>query len=226
MKEIFSSKIFKATAIFVVIVALVTTAVNVTIAFFTDAKESTGVFTAGNVYISLTEAAIKSDGNGNLIRDPDADRIQGSELGGTTDAVHDYGVVFPGQTIFKDPTVKNTGDNNAWVAIKVIIEQGAGCDLHELFGYNDDYDDINIKLLLDGGLLAESSYVGDWNGIPNACYNDKYVMLQVSNRSTGKYEFFFIMKNPMVKDELWSDNESIEERERHRQDADYYEWEE
>ena len=82
MKEIFSSKIFKATAIFVVIVALVTTAVNVTIAFFTDAKESTGVFTAGNVYISLTEAAIKSDGNGNLIRDPDADRIQGSELGG------------------------------------------------------------------------------------------------------------------------------------------------
>ena len=202
MKAIFSSTIFKIAAIFVMVCALVVMTVNVTIAFFTDSKESTGVFTAGSVYIDLTESAVKSDERGNLIQDTSKPRISGKDLAanGESVVVNNYGVVFPGQTIFKDPTVTNIGEDSAWVAVKVIIEDGAG-DIHKLFGYSEDYDDIDIERLLTGGLLDERIYVGEWNGISDVCFNDNYAMIQASNRDQGKYEFFFLMQKPLTSGE-------------------------
>ena len=197
MKILLKSAKFKIFAVTLAFVAIACLLINSTLAFFTDSRETTGVFTAGNVYIEMSEAAVKPDASGNLIEDTSADRIYGNEIaaGGAT-VVNDYGVVFPGQTIHKDPTIKNTGTHSAWVAAKIIIEDGSG-DIHRLYQYSDELDDIDIELLLSGGLFDEHVHVGDWNGIANVCYNDRYAMIQHSNRATGKYEFFFIMLKPL-----------------------------
>lgn len=168
------------------------------IAFFTDSKETTGVFTAGNVYIELSEAAVMKDAMGNLVADPSKDRIVGNEIGDGNPVTNDYGLLFPGKTITKDPTIKNIGDSPAWVAAKVIIKDGEG-DVHNILGY-DGYDELDIERLLAGGLLDEDVLVGTWNGIEDVCYNDNYAMVQVADRANGTYEFYFIMTKPIEKD--------------------------
>lgn len=195
MKKLSKLKIISIT---LAITAVVIAAASGSIAFFTDVKESTGIFTAGNVYVELTEAAVKSDASGNLIEDTAAERFSGAEITEQGAAVvRNYGVVFPGQTIYKDPTVKNTGDHSAWIAVKVIVEDGS-CDIHKLYKYSDGYDDIDIERFLRGGLLDEHVHVGDWNGIPDVCFNDNYAMIQSSSHAAGKYEFYFLMLKPFA----------------------------
>ena len=101
-----------------------------TIAYFTSSKEVSNTLTAGNVYVELTEAAVKADKEGHLVEDKTKSRIIGTE----TETIHDYGKVFPGQMIHKDPTIKNTGNQNAWIAAKVTITDGTG-DVHKIMGY-------------------------------------------------------------------------------------------
>ena len=163
---------------------------SATVAYFTDTKKSTNVYTAGNVYIELTEAAVVSDASGNLIADLTKDRIQGTETG----SVHDYGKIYPAQKIHKDPTIENTGDDDAWIAAKVTLSAHGG-NLHRLIGY-EGYNDVDIEILLHGGLLDEKIHVGNWNGFSDVCYNDRYAMVQTSN-NLGEYIFYFFMKNPM-----------------------------
>lgn len=161
-----------------------------TLAYFTDSREDISVFTAGNVYITLTEAEVKADAVGNLVEDPSKDRIEGAELG-AEETIKDYGKIYPGQTIYKDPTITNTGDNGAWIAAKVVVSDGRG-DIHKLMGYYG-VDFIDIEVLLHGGLLDEYIHVGAWNGIQNVCHNDNYAMVQVADRANGVYEFYFFM---------------------------------
>jgi predicted ribosomally synthesized peptide with SipW-like signal peptide len=169
------------------------------VAYFTDTKATENVFTAGNVYIELSEAAVKADSGGNLLEDTEKDRIVGAEIGSTTPTVVDYGCLFPGQTIHKDPTIKNVGKNSAWVAAKVIITDGDG-DIGRLY-YSATDSDIDIRMLLRGGLLGESGRVGEWNGMTGVRYNENYAMVQASNRANGEYVFYFFMLNKLEKGE-------------------------
>ena len=201
LKLVSESPKLRLTALILAITVMTSAIISGSLAFFTDSKESDTVFTSGNVYIELSEAAIMADGTGNLIADTAADRIYGSEIDSSGfGVVHDYGYVFPGQTIYKDPTIKNIGNSDAWVAAKIIIEDGAG-DIHRLFSYSDDNSDIDIERLLSGGLLDEEVHVGDWNGIEDVCYNENYAMIQHSSHIDGVYEFYFIMLRPLEKDE-------------------------
>ena len=197
MKKLLLNAKFRLIASILLFAVSITMASAATIAFFTDARQSTGVFTAGNVYVELTEAAVKPDRYGNLVEDTERDRIYGAELSDETSVVlHDYGIVFPGQTIHKDPIVKNVGSESAWIAVKVIIEDGNG-DIHRLFGYNDQTNEIDIELLITGGLLDEHVHVGLWNNISGVCHNDNYAMVQVADRRSGKYEFYFFIANTL-----------------------------
>ena len=201
MKALLQSPKLKIIAFTLAVTVIVSAAISGSIAFFTDSKESQTVFTAGNVYIELSEAAVKADTSGNLVEDTEKDRIIGGEINdqGAT-VINNYGVVFPGQTIHKDPTIKNVGSSSAWVAAKIIVEDGVG-DIHRLFGYNDFSDDIDIEHFIEGGLLDEQVHVGEWNGITDVCYNENYAMIQHASRRDGKYEFYFIMLNPLAKDD-------------------------
>ena len=163
-----------------------------TMAYFTSHKENTSVLTAGTVEIVLSEAAVKWDKIGNLVKDDDEPRIF-SGVGETT--VNNYGKVYPGQTIYKDPTITNTGDDAVWVAAKVTLTDGAG-DLTKIIGY-DGYEEIDIERLLSGGLLDEHVDFGTWNGIEDVCFNENYAMIQVADATAGEFAFYFLMLQPV-----------------------------
>jgi len=165
--------------------------VYTTVAYFTDHKEISNTLTAGNVSIELSETAVKPDDAGNLIKDETLPRIVGRE----TETQHDYGKVSPGQIIHKDPTVKNTGNEMAWVAVKVTLTDGAG-DLHKIMGF-DGYDGVDITTILTGGLLSQRIHVGTWNGQHDVWYNDNFAMFQVPSRREGTYDFYFFVSAPM-----------------------------
>ena len=176
---------------FVLLGILIFMLVGATIAYFSEQKQITNTLTSGNVKIALTEAAVKDDGSGNLIEDDSKPRI----IGGGDEVVNDYGVVHPGQKIFKDPTIINTGTDPAWIAAKITITDGSG-DLTNIMGY-EGYEDIDLEILLGGGLLDEHAHFGDWNNLSDVTYNDHFAMVQVPNRAEGKFEFYFFVLDPL-----------------------------
>lgn len=167
--------------------------VGTTIAYFSDTRQASTTLTAGNVKIALSEAAVMKNSVGNWVEDPGKPRKFGRP---EESLIHDYGRIYPGQTVFKDATVTNTGDEAEWIAAKVTLTDGAG-NLAAIMGY-DGYDGIDIEVLLSGGLLDERIHFGTWNGIPNVCHNDRYAMIQVPHPGQGEYEFIFLMLQPVA----------------------------
>lgn len=87
----------KKIAIVVSVVALVAlAAIGATLAWFTDSKDVTNVVTMGNVQIKLEEPQFTAAHADNTITD-----------------------VVPNQSIVKDPTITNTGKNDAYVRVQV-----------------------------------------------------------------------------------------------------------
>ena len=90
-------------AIIAAIVLLFVFTIGSVIAYFTDIKTVTNTFTIGNVKITLTEPHWSlTDENSNDV--PDAAENKA-----------------PGESILKDPTITNTGTNNAFIFAKVEI---------------------------------------------------------------------------------------------------------
>ena len=88
-----------------------------TFAYFTDSKDATNSFTLGDIEISLTEPSWKEANGVNIL---------------------------PLQTIAKDPTVKNTGDNDAYIFLKITVptaevkaEGDDAASVQELFTLNE-----------------------------------------------------------------------------------------
>ncbi|MBQ7343796.1 MAG: hypothetical protein IJW53_03410 [Clostridia bacterium] len=90
------------------------------IAYFTDTAKFTNTFTSGNVKIQLSEAEIQRDDvTGNVVaKNATTNRIVATS---TADGQQEYGSIFPKQTIFKDPTITNTGKDAAYVGAVVTI---------------------------------------------------------------------------------------------------------
>ena len=85
------------------------------LAYFTDVKEYTNVFTAGNVKITLTEAvASKDDTTGNIVIADSNTRTEFNQ-----NSV--YNPLFPKQIIEKDPRITNTGSETAYVGAIISI---------------------------------------------------------------------------------------------------------
>lgn len=166
--------------------------IGATIAYFFDSKQATTTFTSGKVEIMLSESPVTRDASGNLVKDTKQPRRFGAVKEDLAEP--DY-IVYPGTTIYKDPTITNTGDAPEWIAAKVILTDGAG-DLHKVVGYSN-YDEIDIEQLIGGGLLDEQVDVEEWNGIEDVCVNDRYAMIQLADRAEGRYEFFFLMLQPV-----------------------------
>lgn len=158
--------------------------VGVTIAYFSDTAQISNTLTSGSVKIMLYESAVKKDEFGNLVADNEATKI----FGGQDATIHDYGRIHPGQTIYKDPTIQNTGTNNAWIAGKITFTDGDG-DLQKVIKLNDG-NGIDIRMVLDGGVLAETAQVGIWNGLENVLYNDHFAMVHIPNATEGEYVFY------------------------------------
>lgn len=166
-----------------------------TYAYFSSQSKASATITAGNVEIVLSESAVKSDSLGNLVEDTGSPIIFGSTAG----TVHDYGFVFPGQSIFKNPTIHNIGTNDVYIAAKMSITDGDG-DIHRILGMGS-YDDIDLTILFRGGVFDEPAHFGQWNGIENVTHNDSFAMVQIPDRANGRYDVYFFFLKPAVKTE-------------------------
>ena len=99
------------------VAAIAAIGVGATFAYFTDSKETSNPFTLGDIEIELTE--------------PNWDEANGVNI-------------LPMQTVEKDPTVTNTGDNDAYIFVKVtvptaevMVEGDETASTQELFTLNN-----------------------------------------------------------------------------------------
>lgn len=148
--------------------AIVTAALTAggTLAFFTGEAKVDNVITMGNVSVSLTEPDFSSSTGGTL------------SVSGVT----------PGLSIHKDPTVTNTGDNDAYVRCKVTV--------------TGELDDSQKSQLLNGIVFKEGwVQSGDYYYFQNpllkrtaasgtsALLFDKVVIPSVWNGAIAEKEF-------------------------------------
>ena len=179
MKSVKAKLIISNTLLIVVVLLLVGT----TIAYFSDHAAITNTMTSGNVSIKLSEAQVKADGSGNLVIDSDKPRFFSSK----DTAIRDYGTIFPGQTVYKDPTVHCTGTEASWMAAKITLFDG-NCDIKKVIGSSSD-DGIELSKILSGALFDERVTVGEWNGYQNVSYNDRFAMVQLPATVNDEYSF-------------------------------------
>ena len=143
----------KLTAIFLCVALVAIAIVGASLAYFTDTKSATNTFTVGNVKINLIESKFHREGNDNsgdtTIPDPThkVTADDGMEYVGvnhtmfTDDEIKadaetyatDYLAVkgknmVPGRGVAKCPYVINTGANDAYIRIRVMIPSAANND--------------------------------------------------------------------------------------------------
>ena len=179
----------KLTAIFLCVSLVAIAIVGASLAYFTDTKSATKTFTVGNVKIDLIESKFHREGNGNSLDTSipkashvvtDADNMKYVKTGHkmfTNEDIKkdaetyatDYLAVkgenmVPGRRVAKSPYVVNTGANDAYIRIRVLVPSAA----------NNDF--VAVK---DGGVITNqwcSSSIGTgefidgkgggWNNAP------------------------------------------------------------
>ena len=140
----------KITAIFLCVALLAIAIVGASLAYFTDTKSATNTFTVGNVRIDLIESRFHREGNDNsgdlTIPDPTNtasgmkyvtdghkaftdDEIKADAETYKTDYLDVKGQnMVPGRGVAKCPYVVNTGANDAYIRIRVMVPSAANND--------------------------------------------------------------------------------------------------
>ena len=148
-----------AAAMALCIVAII--AVGATLAYFTDSKSATNTFTIGNVKIELIESRFHREGNDNSgdtsIPDPThtasgMEYVKDGHKAFTDDEIKEDATTYkneylavkgenmvPGRGVAKCPYVVNTGANDAYIRIRVMVPSAA----------NNDF--VGVK---DGGVIT------------------------------------------------------------------------
>lgn len=181
----------KLTAIFLCVALVAIAVVGVSLAYFTDTKSATNTFTVGNVKIDLIESRYHRQGNDNsgdtTIPDPTGfasgmkylndgakaftdDEIKADANTYATDYLAVKGKnMVPGRGVAKCPYVVNTGANDAYIRIRVMVPSAA----------NNDF--VNVH---EGGVITNqwcsTSFIsgefidgkgGGWNNAPAIARN-------------------------------------------------------
>ena len=140
----------KLTAIFLCVALVAIAIVGASLAYFADTKSVTNTFTVGNVKIELIESRFHREGNDNSgdtsIPDPTHtasgmkyvadghkaftdDEIKADAETYATDYLAVKGVnMVPGRGVAKCPYVVNTGANDAYIRIRVLVPSAANND--------------------------------------------------------------------------------------------------
>ena len=139
----------KITAICLCVALLAIAIVGATLAYFTDTKSATNTFTVGNVKINLIESTYHRTGSDNAgdtsVPDPTTkaagmefvpdgwtvftdDEIK-TDAAKYSDYIGERGEnMVPGRNVVKCPYVINTGANDAYVRIRVMVPSAANGD--------------------------------------------------------------------------------------------------
>ena len=179
----------KFTAIFLCVALVAIAVVGTSLAYFTDTKSATNTFTVGNVKIDLIESKFHREGNDNsgdtsipdpthkVTADDGMKYVATGHTMFTDDEIKEDAKTYkesyldvkgqnmvPGRGVAKCPYVVNTGANDAYVRIRVMIPSAA----------NNDFVDVK-----DGGVITNqwcsSAFItgefidkkgGGWNNAP------------------------------------------------------------
>ena len=179
----------KLAALIMMLSLAITTMVGGTLAYFTDTDDATNVFTAGNVEIDLTETEVEYDAKGNLVSTGNRMDV------GKSENEYNYGKLYPGMTVDKDPTIKNLGSEDVFVAAKIVVTSAG--DLERVLGTG--YEGlINIKGLVKGGFVDDDADIVDTYGnLPIYGDGEKYKLFQTAEDTdddgkTDTYEFHLL----------------------------------
>ena len=151
----------KITALCLCVALLAVAVVGASLAYFTDTKSATNTFTVGNVKIDLIESRFHRQGNDNsgdtTIPDPTGTASGMTYLNDGAKAFTDAEIkadartyetaylavkgqnMVPGRGVAKCPYVVNTGANDAYIRIRVMVPSAA----------NNDFIDVK-----DGGVIT------------------------------------------------------------------------
>lgn len=190
----------KIVALCLVVCLLAIAIVGGTLAYFTDTHAQTNTFTAGNVDITLNEAVIKKVDTPTA---PDYGDLVAVGSGERTSEDQIYGKLYPGQTICKDPTITNVGSEDAYVAAKIVVTDGAG-DIYPLIG-SGHKGLLRIDKIARGGIIKDNdTQKADYNGLTAnglpVYGDDTYSVYQVGDMANGTYTFYVFFENALVKD--------------------------
>lgn len=132
----------KILSVSLVAIILVIAITGASLAYLTNKQEQVNTFTSGNVKITLDESKVELD----------ADGYVSATLTERTSAAQDYGKMYPGQEITKDPKITNVGSEKAYIAAKVTV---TATDLEALIGSGYEHL-LRIDEILSGGLVNAS----------------------------------------------------------------------
>lgn len=142
----------KILAITLCVAMLAIMLVSGTLAYFTDEKEQTNTFTAGKVEITLDEAVVKLDENGDLVAD-------GNNRVSSPNNPAPYHL-FPAQSVVKDPTITLTADSEKAYMAAIITVKIPNADLDLMKGNTMNLvHPTHEDMLMVGGLLDGTEYV-------------------------------------------------------------------
>lgn len=205
----------KKKSILVVAIAVMLVAALVvggTLAYFTDTKAKDNVFTVGNVSIQLIESTYHREGNDNSgdkdIPDPThaasgmkyvADghkAFTNDEIKADAEKYANYigtkGVgMVPGRGVAKCPYVINTGDNAAYIRIRVMVPSAANKDFVDVSNGGVITNQWCTTSMLSGEFINGKG--GGWNYAP---YIDKAAY---TDENGVKYDVYtFVRNEPLV----------------------------
>ena len=186
----------KLTAIFLCVALAAIAIVGASLAYFTDTKSATNTFTVGNVKIDLIESRYHRQGSGGTgdtsipapsqtasgmkyvkdgVKAFTDDEIKKDAETYKTDYLDVKGQnMVPGRRVAKSPYVINTGANDAYIRIRVMIPSAA----------NNDY--VNVH---DGGVITNV-----W------CSTSMLSGEFVNTKSGGKANEPYINKGAVIRD--------------------------
>ena len=202
----------KITAIFLCVALLAIAIVGASLAYFTDTKQATNTFTVGNVKIDLIESKFHRQGSGGT---GDATIPAPNETASGMEYISDGKKAFtdeqiqtdaetyqeeylavkgqnmvPGRRVAKSPYVINTGANDAYIRIRVMLPTAA----------NNDY--VNVH---DGGVITNvwcstsmlsGEFINTKSGGQN---NEPYIKRAAVTRDGVTYDVYtFVRVKPLA----------------------------
>lgn len=173
----------KIVALCICIMMLTVAIAGGTLAYFTDNAAQTNTFTAGKVDISLTEAEIDTDEDGQLIY-----------TGKRTSNDQSY-KLYPGQEVTKDPTITLSSDSEDSYVAAILTVKDNGGDIESLIGTG--YENLlGINALISGGFVQENAAMKTDHplagGVLPVYGDESYSIYQTA--ADGVYTFYFFVE--------------------------------
>ena len=202
----------KITAIFLCVALVAIAVVGASLAYFTDTKTATNTFTVGNVKIELIESKLHrqgSGGTGDTSIPAPSQTVSGMKylsdgaMAFTDDEIKEDAETYkteyldvkgqnmvPGKKIAKSPYVINTGANDAYIRIRVMIPTAA----------NRDYVDVDNGGVITNVWCSTSMLSGEFvNTKSGGQANEPYIKKAAVTRDGVTYDVYtFIRVEPLA----------------------------